>query len=84
MNKRHRIQFPKTETSDLQQDESYFYLQGSAGNRKIRFHDYDEIYQIPGLYEQLFYDRLKCSSPAKITSILEAAVNATAKPETQT
>ena len=74
MNKRHRIQFPKTESSDLDQDESYFYLQGSAGNRKIRFHDYDEIYQIPGLYEQLFYDRLKCSSPVKVTSILEAAV----------
>jgi len=74
MNIRHRIQFPKAESSNLQQDESYFYLQGSAGNRKIRFHDYDEIYQMPGLYEQLFYDRLKCSSPAKVTSILEAAV----------
>lgn len=74
MNKRHRIQFPKAGTSNLNQDESYFYLQGSGGDRKIRFHDYDEIYQIPGLYEQLFYDRLQCSSPVKVTSILEAAV----------
>ena len=74
MQKRHRIQFPKAESSHLNQDESYFYLQGSGGQRKIRFHDYNDIYQIPGLYEQLFYDRLKCSSPSKVTSILEAAV----------
>ena len=74
MQKRHRIQFPRGGASNLSQDEAYFYLQGSSGIRKIRFHDYDEIYQVPGLYEQVFYDRLKCSSPSKVTSILEAAV----------
>ncbi|MBL3529719.1 MAG: methyltransferase [gamma proteobacterium endosymbiont of Lamellibrachia anaximandri] len=74
MQKRHRIQFPKPESSDLNQDEAYFYLQGSGGERKIRFHDYDEIYQVQGLYEQVFYDRLKCTSPNKVTSILEASV----------
>lgn len=74
MQKRHRIQFPKAESSSLKQDESYFFLQESSKQRKIRFHDYDEIYQIPGLYEQLFYDRLKCTSPFKVSSILEAAV----------
>ena len=74
MQKHHRIQFPKAESSDLNQDQSYFYLQESGKQRKIRFHDYNEIYKIPGLYEQLFYDRLKCSSPIKVTSILEAAV----------
>lgn len=74
MQKRHRIQFPKPESSDLNQDEAYFYLQGSGGQRKIRFHDYDEIYQVQGLYEQVFYDRLKCTSPAKVTSIVESSV----------
>jgi SAM-dependent methyltransferase len=74
MQKRHRIQFPKTESSHLNQDEAYFYLQGSGSKRKIKFHDYDEIYQVPGLYEQIFYDRLKCNSPGKVASILEAAV----------
>ena len=74
MQKRYRIQFPKAESSHLNQDESYFHLQDSSGQRKIRFHDYNEIYQMPGLYEQLFYERLKCSSPTKVTSILEAAV----------
>jgi len=60
--------------SDQSQDETYFYLQGSGEPRKIRFHDYDEIYQVPGLYEQVFYDRLKCSSPAKVASILDTAI----------
>jgi len=74
MLKRHRIQFPKPESSDLNQDETYFYLQEAEGQRKIRFHDYDEIYQVQGLYEQIFYDRLKCTSPAKVASILESVV----------
>jgi len=74
LTKRHRIQFPKAELSNLNQDEAYFYLQGSGGDRKIRFHDYAAIYQIEGLYEQVFYDRLKCTSPSKVASILEAAI----------
>lgn len=74
MFKRHRIQFPKTESSNLNQNEAYFYLQASGRRRKIRFHDYDEIYQVQGLYEQVFYDRLKCTSPTKVATILESAV----------
>jgi len=74
MQKRHRIQFPRPESSTLNQDQAYFYLQTLDNQRKIRFHDYDEIYKVPGLYEQIFYDRLKCTSPAKVTSILESAV----------
>jgi predicted TPR repeat methyltransferase len=74
MAKRHRLQFPKPESSDLNQDEAYFYLQEEGGQRKVRFHDYDEIYKVEGLYEQIFYDRLKCSSPKKVATILESAV----------
>ena len=74
MQKRHRIQFPKPESSDLNQDEAYFYLQDAGEQRKIRLHDYDRIYQVQGLYEQVFYDRLKCTSPKKATSILESSV----------
>ncbi len=74
MTKRHRIQFPKAELTNFEQDEAYFYLEGSGGRRKIKLHDYDAIYELQGLYEQIFYDRLQCSSPSKVTSILEAAV----------
>lgn len=74
MQTRHRIQFPRVESSNLDQDEAFFFLQASDEDRKIRFHDYDEIYQVPGLYEQIFYDRLKCSSPNKVATILESSV----------
>lgn len=75
MLKRHRIQFPKPESSNLDQNEAYFYLEESSGQRKLRFHDYDKIYQIPGLYEQIYDDRLKCTSPTKVATILESAVS---------
>lgn len=74
MNKRHRIQFPKNECQNADQDEAFFYLIAPEGRKKIRFHDYDAIYKIPGLYEQLFYDRLKCCSPKKVTEILYSSV----------
>ncbi len=38
--------------------------------RKIRFHDYDEIYAVPGLYEALFYEVLRCKSPETIRELL--------------
>lgn len=73
---RHRIQFPKLDVNNLAQSETYFYLlQPDSDKTKIRFHDYDKIYDIPGLYEQLFYDRLKCTSPTKVTDILKKAVD---------
>ncbi|MDH5547957.1 MAG: methyltransferase [Gammaproteobacteria bacterium] len=74
MLRRHRIQFPKPESSNLNQDEAYFYLQKDDQQRKIRFHDYDKIYQVQGLYEQIFYDRLKCTSPDKVATILQASL----------
>jgi predicted TPR repeat methyltransferase len=42
--------------------------------RRIRFHDYHEIYRIPGLYEYLFCDKLGCVSPEVVTNLLEDAV----------
>lgn len=71
---RNRVQFPPTDTNDLDQDEAYFFLHHDDGSERIRFHDYDVIYGHPGLYEQIFYDRLKCQSPAKVAAILKSAV----------
>jgi predicted TPR repeat methyltransferase len=71
---RNRIQFPPDDTQALDQDEAYFFLQSDDEPKRIRFHDYDVIYSHPGLYEQVFYDRLKCQSPAKVASILRSAV----------
>lgn len=72
--KLHRIKFPQTEALDLAQDEVSFALQTDAGDERIRFHDYDLIYRHPGLYEQLFYERLKCQSPSRVAAILRSAV----------
>ena len=60
MLKRYRIQFPQTDVGELSQDEVYFYLLNGQGEKtKIRLHEYERIYRIPGLYEQVVYDRLK-------------------------
>lgn len=75
MQKRHRIQFPQGMGHHLSQDEVYFYLdEPGREKKKIRFHDYNKIYEVPGLYEQLYYDRLQCKSPTKVAEILESSV----------
>lgn len=71
---RHHIQFPPLDAQTLAQDEAWFQLVKDDGIHKIRLHDYDEIYRHPGLYEQLFYDRLQCESPQKVAEILHDAV----------
>lgn len=68
--KYHQIRFPASETSSLSQDQAYFYLREDDSETKLRFHDYGEIYNRPGLYEQLFYERLKCNSPQKAYDIM--------------
>jgi predicted TPR repeat methyltransferase len=74
--KRHHIRFPSIDTQNLAQDEAYFTLVEPNGTQsKLRFHDYDAIYERQGLYEQLFYDRLKCQSPEKVVSILRYAMS---------
>jgi len=72
---RHRIQLPQANANNLSQDEAFFFLVDDEGKkRKILFHEYDTIYAIPGLYEQIFYDRLRCVSPTKVATNLNAAV----------
>ena len=74
--KRYRVQFPPAEAHTLAQDEvSFRIIEDGNQEVSIRFHDYDQIYLRPGLYEQLFYDRLKCISPAKVGDLLERALH---------
>lgn len=75
MKKRHRIQFPPEGSHHLGQDEVYFTLVEDGRSTKLRFHDYDQIYLRPGLYEQVFYERLKCSSPDRVGRILKDALD---------
>jgi SAM-dependent methyltransferase len=68
--KTYNIKLPITDPHQLEQDEAFFYLMENEQEIPLRFHDYGEIYKYPGLYEQLFYQRLKCSSPRKVGEIL--------------
>lgn len=74
MNIVHRLKFPAARGHDLGQDEAYFYIHEGGEDVSVRFHDYDEIYKRPQLYEQLFYDRLQCSSPEVVGRILAEAM----------
>lgn len=47
----------------LEQDAEWFLVKVNGAWQQIRFHDYASIYNIQGLYERIFYDILKCSSP---------------------
>lgn len=71
---RHRIQFPPIESHLIPQDEVYFHIVEQQERYRLRFHDYAEIYKRAGLYEQLFCERLKCSSPQKVGEILQRTV----------
>lgn len=69
----YEITFP--DDTALGQDEEWCLIRESGGEegarRKVRFHDYAEIYELPGLYEQLFYEHLECSSPETVARLLE-------------
>ncbi len=75
MTKRHRIQFPPADVRELCQDEVYFYLLDGGSKKKIRLHDYHQIFAVPGLYEQVVYERLKCQSPATVVEVLRYSVS---------
>ena len=75
MPKRHRIQFPPSDVRELCQDEVYFYLMEGDSKEKIRLHDYHRIFEVPGLYEQVVYERLKCQSPATVVDVLRYSVS---------
>lgn len=71
---RHNIKFPATDPHQLGQDEAYFYLVENERKTQLRLHDYGELYKRPGLYEQLYYERLKCDSPKKVREILSKVI----------
>jgi hypothetical protein len=52
------------------QDQEWCEVYVNAEWRRMRLHDYDEIYNIPGLYEYLFGDLLRCRSPQRVVGLL--------------
>jgi hypothetical protein len=47
---------------------------------ELRLHDYERLYALPGAYEEIVQDRLRCVSPAVIASLLGAAIDRLGRP----
>jgi 2-polyprenyl-3-methyl-5-hydroxy-6-metoxy-1,4-benzoquinol methylase len=55
----------------MRQDAEWCVVRDNGHWRQIRFHDYHELYAIPGLYERIFYEILRCDSPQVVCSLLQ-------------
>ena len=62
------VRFP-TEC-EFDQDGEWCELYEGGSWRKLRLHDYHEIYRVPGLYEHLFSGLLRCTSPQRVVGLL--------------
>jgi SAM-dependent methyltransferase len=65
------VHLPAVNGAAHDQDSEWCVVETSEGSRRLRFHDYDEIYAIPGLYERLFYEELRCTSPRVVRRLIE-------------
>jgi len=74
-----RIALPPADLA-LSQDKEWCVVRLNGKWREIRLHDYDEIFSVPGLYERIIYDVLKCDSPRRIRTLLETELAATDSP----
>lgn len=72
------VEFPQEGEGNLAQDEEWCRVRIGEKSKRIRFHDYHEIYVIPGLYEHLFYEKLKCCSPEVVSRLLKDEVDLSA------
>ena len=63
---------PSRSGGGLDQDEEWCEIELDGKRRRVRLHDYAEIFSIPGLYEQLFSEMLECSSPEIVCGLLGA------------
>jgi SAM-dependent methyltransferase len=63
------IRFPP-EARNLDQDEEYFEVLLNGSWQRLRLHDYDALYRVPGLYETLVYRKLRCKSPERVVDLL--------------
>ena len=70
-----RLALPDASQS-YEQDAEWCVVDDGSGWREIRFHDYDEIYTVPGLYEKLFYEVLQCQSPSVVCDLLVEHITA--------
>ena len=66
----YKIEFPNLEFR-IDQGEEWIIIHSEDSDEKIFLHDYARFYEIPGLYEEVIYKRLKCISPQVICGLLK-------------
>jgi 2-polyprenyl-3-methyl-5-hydroxy-6-metoxy-1,4-benzoquinol methylase len=77
-----QISFPDKNPA-VGQDQEWCLVAKDDCWQRVRFHDYAEIYRIPGLYEELFYNQLKCMSPFVVCRQLEIDLLAAGMPPSE-
>jgi predicted TPR repeat methyltransferase len=70
-----RIEYPGRECV-LDQDEEWFHLVTDSGQERIKVHEYDRVYVVPGLYEEVVYNKLQCDSPKVMAGLLNEVMTA--------
>lgn len=63
---------PRQAGGGLDQDEEWCEIVRDGERQRIRLHDYATIFSVPGLYEQLFCEKLDCDSPEIVCQLLAA------------
>lgn len=66
----YELRFPQRDESGVAQDEEWCEVLEDGRVTRIRFHDYADIFDRPGLYEQLFAQELECESPDVVVGLL--------------
>ena len=64
------VRFASDDQAAASQDTEWCQVVADGETRTIRFHDYQEIYDVPGLYERIFHDHLECQSPEVVIGLL--------------
>ena len=64
------VRFPQVDGEAPDQDREWCEVVLDGAPQRIRFHDYDQIFNVPGLYERIFHDHLKCTSPEVVIGLL--------------
>lgn len=68
------VRFPAV-SANLDQDEEWFEFDLDGRTRRLRIHDYADMYRVPGLYEALVYEKLRCNSPRRMAGLLASVLS---------
>ena len=74
------LRFPQRQADAIDQDVECVEVELDGEWETIRFHDYEDIFALPGLYEQLFSEVLECDSPREVVAELVTSLGESGNP----